>query len=585
MRNFLKNSLSSAFGIFIFCFFGLFSLIIILLGSGIWNKFSSEEINKNSILEIRLDEKIIENPIEIESDFLPWKTNIPLCLKDQINAIKRAKNDNRIRGISLKINMVDIGITQIKDFHTALNDFKKSGKFIYSYLNNASQKSYYLASISDKIFLNPTGMIEFFGLSSEVLFFKNFADKYGIKFNIIRNGEYKSAVEPFFRNSISKENKLQISENLHDIWSQISKEISDYRKIHIDSLNKNVSELSSIIPQLAIKNRLVDELIQEVDYDILLNKKLGFSNFEKFNIISMNEYHEKTSIETSFELNKIAVLYFSGVIMPGEDSYDIQSEFYKKIIRQIKEDKSIKALVLRINSPGGSANASDEILHELKLLKKKKPIVVSFSNIAASGGYYIAMQADSIFAYPTTITGSIGVVGIIPDFKQCVNNLGITSDIVQTHPNSYFYSLTYGLSKGGKKILIHSIKNFYNRFITLVSENRKKSFRNINSIARGRIWSGKKALKNGLIDKFGDLNRAVNSASKLAKIQSFSLESYPKTENSFQFFFERINKKFALHNAKKNILLKEEEYLLFKKIREIKNYSGVMMISPIEINF
>lgn len=586
MKVFFKNILSSMLGMFLFFIVGfIFLVTIFIISISIWNKSPLDKIKQGSLLEICFNEKIIENPTEINSDFLDWKNYSKICLKDQIDAIYRAKNDTLIRGISLKINVVDIGITQIKEFHNALKDFKKSGKFVYAYLNDVTQKGYYLSSISDKIFLNPTGTIEFFGLSSEVLFFKNFGDKYGIKFNVIRHGEYKSAVEPFFRNSISKENRLQISENLTDLWNYISKEIANYRKIHIDMLNKVVSELSSIIPELALKNKLVDEIIQEIDYDTILKKKLKLSKVEDINIISLNEYHEKTlELSPSKNNNKIAILYFSGLIMPGNEISNIQSEFYKEIIREIKNDISIKGLVIRINSPGGSANTSDEILHELKLLKEKKPITVSFGDIAASGGYYIAMQADSIFAYPTTITGSIGVLGMIPDAKKLINNLGITSELIQTHPNSYFYSPTYGLSKGGEQILIQSVQNIYNRFVNIVAKNRKKSFKEIDSIAQGRIWSGERALKNGLIDQFGSLQRAINSVSKLAKLNFWRVESYPKVKNSFHLFFKNFIKKNYLDKELKQFLSKDE-YFFLKKINQIKNESGIMMISPMEIKF
>lgn len=584
MKIFFKNALSTTFGIFIFLGLSIFILIITLLTINTWGKKSLKHIDKKSILEICLNEKVIEHPNENESNLLNFNNNTNISLKDQIDAIIRAKNDNRIQGISLKLQDINIGITQIKEFHNALIKFKKSGKFLYAYLNNhINQKAYYLASISDKIFLNPNAIIEFFGLSSEIIFFKNFIDKQGITCNIIKHGKYKTATEPFSNNSISKENKLQIYENLNDLWNEISNDISKYRKISINSLNNIVSNLYSVMPKLSIKYKLVDHIMQEPDYNDILKNKLNISRYQELNTISLLQYHQKT-IQEKVSNNKIAVLYFSGIITSGDNPVNIQSGFYKKIIRKIKNDESIKALVLRINSPGGNANASDEILYELKLLKKKKPIVVSFGDIAASGGYYIAMHADSIFAYPTTITGSIGVVGIIPDIKKLINNLGIKSDIVQTHPNSYFYSLTYGLSKGGKKVLTTSLENFYTRFITLVAKNRKKNFQQIDNIAQGRIWSGNQALKHGLIDKLGGLDYAINSAAKIAKINSFSIENYPKKANTLYLLFNIFNQNTILSNILK-YLISEEEYTILKNIHEIKNYSNIMLISPIKIKF
>lgn len=582
MKFFFKNAFSTVFGIFIFFIIGIILILIIFFSINFWKKTSFNKIKKKTIIEITFDEKVIENSKEVDSNLLiNWEDSKPISLKEQIDAIKKAKYDTRIEGISIKLeNPIDIGITQIREFHNALLDFKKSKKIVFSYLNNATQKSYYLSSISDKIYLNPTSIIEFFGLSSEIFFLKDFSDKYGIKFNIIRNGKYKSAVEPFFRNEISKENKEQISQNLQDIWGYISQEIAKYRQIPINLLNKIVYNLYSMIPNFSLKYHLIDKLVQESEYYNIIKKKIGVRTL---NIISLKDYYDQ-NIKPKNQSNKIAILYFSGNIMEGDNSIGIKSEFYKNIIRDIRDDNTIKSVVLRINSPGGSAQISNEIFYELNLLKKKKPIVSSFGDIAASGAYYIAMVSDSIFAYPTTITGSIGVLGMMPDVKEFINKLGVKNTLVQTHPNSYFYSPTYGLSPAGKKILKQSIDNIYKDFIKIVAKNRKKSFSYIHKIAQGRIWSGKQALKIGLIDKFGDLNYAIKSAALLANLKSFSINSYPNIDNSF---FSSI-KNFSQNNKLNYEFLFsffKEKNIFWKKIEEIKYYSGIMMIDPIEIKF
>lgn len=583
MKIFFKNALSTTLGIFMFLGLTFLLLTITFLSITHWKKRISHKIDKNSILEIEFNHGIVENPNEVESNILDFNNSSIISLKEQLDAIITAKNDDRIKGISLKIKNIDIGITQIKEFHNALNEFKKSGKFIYSYLSNdIDQKSYYLASIADKIFLNPNAVIEFFGLSSEVLFYKNFLDKYGINYNVIRHGKYKSAVEPFFQNSISKENKFQIYESLNDIWEHISTDIAKYRKIPIQSLNTIVSELQSMIPTLSVQYKLVDQLVYELDYYDILRNKLKISDYDSLNTISLLTYNEQ--IFKKLAINKIAIIYLSGVISAGNNSYNIESEFYKDIIREVKNNDSIKAVILRINSPGGDASTSDDLLYELKLLKEQKPIIVSFGDVAASGGYYIAMHADSIFAHPTTITGSIGVLGIRPDIKKLINNLGIRSDIVQTHPNAYFYSYTYGLSKKGRKMLTTSLDVLYNRFVNVVATNRKKTFKQIDDLAQGRIWSGDQALKNGLIDKFGGLDRCIISAARIAKINSFSIENYPKKENSLDVFINSLNKQVILEKILKHFL-SAEEYLFLNKIQQIKNYSNMMFISPIEIKF
>ena len=433
MKQFFKNAFASTTGIFIFIFIIFFIVVGIGFISTLGELFMGGKIKDSSVLEIKFDEPIKEGPTEDETTLFELEKQENLYHKNVLIAIEKAKNDDRIKGISLKLSNIQGGITQIQDIRDAIKDFKTSGKFVYAYHNNSTQGAYYLSTIADKIYLNPTGMLEFFGLSSEIMFFKNFGDKYGINFNVIRHGEYKSAVEPFISNSISEENKRQVTELLNGIWKQIANEVSQSRKISLNNLNAIVDELQSFLPEFALKHKLVDGLLQEVQYDNLIKKQLNITD-EKQEIpyVSLSDYLLDVE-EVKFNDEKIAILHASGEIFPGDESQNIQSEYFKKQIRAIKDDESIKALVLRINSPGGSANSSDEILHELKELKLKKPIVVSFGDIAASGGYYIAMEADSIFAQKSTITGSIGVLGMIPDVKTLANNNGIITEIVKTN--------------------------------------------------------------------------------------------------------------------------------------------------------
>ena len=372
----------------VFVFFIAFLILSSISGS--------QDVKSNSVLTLDLKTKIIDGPAEDQDSFFSFKKEqSTVLLYDVLQAIDHAKTDDKIRGISLEADQTNAGITQLDDIRKALIDFKKSGKFVYAYGNSVSQASYYLSSVADKYYLNPAGGIELKGLSAEVTFFKNFAEKYGIGVQVIRHGKFKAAVEPFLRDEISPENKEQLSTLLNDIWANTSNDISKSRKIPVSELNNITDSLYSYIPNLSLKYKLTDQLIQKSEYDNIIKKKLNIDTDKKLNKISFSQYAE--SLEPESGKNKIAILYASGEIYNGKGYDGIYSENFVKEIKKLQQDDDIKAVVLRINSPGGSANASDEILFELQQLKRKKPLIVSFGDYAASGGYYIAMGADKIF--------------------------------------------------------------------------------------------------------------------------------------------------------------------------------------------
>jgi len=581
MKNFFGRVFSTVIGIFVFCaiFFGLF-LMLILIGSA-ENWFSKKGIKENSILEIRLDDKISEGPTDTKSSFLSFSDKNTIYYKDILDIISSAKDDENIKGISLKLSSFNGGETQRDEIRRVLQDFKKSGKFIYSYINNSDQDSYYISTIADSLFLNPVGEIDFAGKSIDVQFYKNLGDKYGIDFQVIRHGAYKSAVEPFIRTDLSPENELQLTELLTGIWSNMIVDISKSRKIDTAKLNTIADSLYSMIPNNALQNKLVDELVQESEYDKILMKKMKVSEKEDLNLISIEEYQPESKEKYSGDHN-IAIIYASGQIFNGKGSDGIYSEDFKTLIQDIKEDEDIKAVVLRVNSPGGSANASDEILFELQQLQAKKPLVVSFGEYAASGGYYISMAADKIYSEKNTLTGSIGVLGMIPSFKQMANNVGITTDKVQTNANASF-SPFEKLSEGTKSILEKSIESTYLRFTSVVGKNRQMNFKQVDAIGGGRIWTGDKAKEIGLVDALGSLDDAIQFAAEKAKIKDdFRVESYPKAKDEFQEFMNNLSGK----NAASEILkaeLGEENYQIYSDIKAIKSSSGIMMLIPMKI--
>ena len=579
MRGFFKLVLANLTAIFILCagFFIFFIgfLIISSISEGV-------DIKQDSVLTLDLKTRIIDSPSEDQDDIFAFnkEKETSVLLYDILQAINRAKNDNKIKGISLEIDNFQAGMTQMDDIRNALIDFKKSGKFVYAYGNTVSQGAYYLGSVADKYYLNPAGLIELKGLSTEVTFFKNFAEKYGIGIQVIRHGKFKAAVEPFLRDEISPENKEQLSTLLNDIWANTSKKIADSRKISLPELNMITDSLYSYLPNLSLKYKLADQLIQKSEYDNIIRKKLNIDADKKINKISFAKYSE--SLESENDGKKIAVLYASGAIYNGKGYDGIYAENFVKEIKKIQKDDDIKAVVFRINSPGGSANASDEILFEMQQLKRKKPVIVSFGDYAASGGYYIAMGADKIFSEPNTLTGSIGVFGVIPYFKELAQKNGIRSDAVTTNANSNMISAINGLSPGTLNIMTRSVESTYQRFVHFVTQNRKKSFEEIDSVGGGRVWSGVRAKEIGLVDELGSLQDAIKYAAKSANIKDYRVSAYPAKVSKFeQIFSSETEEDFSTRLIQRK--LGKENFKIFQHITDPDAKTAVLMESPFSV--
>ena len=543
----------------------------------------SVSVKKNSVLTINLKTDIIDSPTEDQqSIFNVNNKNTSILIYDALEAVRKAKTDDNIKGISIEVDNLNAGITQIDDLRAAIQDFKKSGKFVYAYGNTVSQSSYYLGSVADQYYLNPSGGIELKGLSTEVTFFKDFAEKYGIGIEVIRHGKFKSAVEPFLRNDISPENKEQLSTLLNDIWDNTASKIATSRKMDVNQFRTVVDSLYGMIPDLSLQHKLADKLIQKTEYDQIIRTTLSLKDDDKLNKISLTKYIDSfTDKDKSGE--KIAVLYASGSINNGDEYSDINSEKYIKYIKELQDNDKIKAVVLRINSPGGSANASDEILFELQQLKKKKPLVVSFGDYAASGGYYIAMAADKIYSEPNTLTGSIGVFGVMPYFKDLANRNGVRSDIVATNANAAYYSSLNGLTPYGVSLMTRSVEGTYKRFVHFVTQNRKKSFEDIDAIGGGRVWSGTRAKQIGLVDELGSLEDAVKFAAQKANVKSYNVSSYPKKMTAFEQIFEDLNEDDISARVIKNKIGKAN-YEILEQITDKKLKSEVKMEMPYQIN-
>ncbi len=525
MKKFLKNTFSRLLSIIIIFIFFLVLVSILI------PKEKEIIVKKNSILKIKLDKNILDrtsgNPLpKIEG--LSFSTADNIELKQILDNIEKAKLDERITGIYLNLSGLNAGLTNIEEIREKLLEFKKTGKFIYSYSEVYTQLSYYLSSVSDSIFLNPQGMIEFNGFSAGVLFFKEFLDKIGYDVQVIRHGKFKSAVEPYMYNRMSDENREQLEKLLNSMSDVINEGVSKQRSIKDEKINEIINNLQLNSPQACMELNFVDDLRYEDEVLSLLQEKSK-------NLIEFQKYLDVKSVKSISE-NKIALIYATGAINTGKGSYNsIGSETTVKAIREAAEDEKVKAIVFRVNSPGGSALASDIILRELNLAKQKKKIVVSMGDYAASGGYYISCNADKIFANHTTLTGSIGVFGILPNSKRLLNDkLGVYIDTVNTHKYSDLGRGNRRLTNFELDVIQESVEDVYETFITHVSEGRGMSKRDVDNIGQGRVWSGIDALEIGLIDEIGGLEDAIVSAAELSDLEDYRVVSLPKKTDEIE---------------------------------------------------
>jgi protease IV len=581
---FLGNVIATVIGIFVFIM--LFFFGVILIGT-IFGSDDSVTVKADSVIE--LDLKNIQNDyagkykdplVTIFSD----KKEIGLT--DVINAIEAAKTDDNIKGISILNDESSFGLAQYKDLRNALESFKKSGKFVWAYANTYSQKEYYLNSVANTVYLNPSGDLDFKGLSSEVMFFKDFQEKSGIHMEVIRHGKYKSAVEPFLENKMSDANREQITALLNSIWSTVVYDISKSRNISVTKLNEIANGLLARTPQMAKAQHLVDIVAYEDVYHNAIKKALKVTGNDDYNKVSISDYTQNniTTALTNTAADEIAIIYAQGEIGSGEgDVNQIGEGSMRRSLKEARENEDVKAIVLRIDSPGGNALTSDLIWREIEITKKVKPVVVSMGNYAASGGYYIACNANKIFAEKNTITGSIGVFGVLPNFSPLANKLGINTEQVKTHENSANYSPFVPVDEKFKAFTLESVENIYNTFVTHVAEGRKMTFTQVDAIAQGRVWSGSEALKIGLVDKIGGLNDAIAEAAKIARIKSYSTRNYPEYEKDLNDLLAGLP--FA--QSKESFIkeeIGEENYILIQHIKRLQKLKGAQTIMPYSIN-
>lgn len=564
-----------------------FAMLGGIMSSASKDNKKATKVESNSVLHIKLNNPIqdrtSDNPFE-NFNFETFEPSNNLGLDQILKNIEKAKNDDRIKGIYLDLTSINTGMATVEEIRDALNDFKKSKKWIISYSEVYTQKTYYLASVADKIYVNPAGIMELRGLATQLMFFKNMLEKLDIDVQIIRHGKFKSAVEPFMLEKMSDSNREQMEKILNTMWGSMLNQVAGSRDISIDKINQLADELKIQDAKDAKKYNFVDELMYKDELLAELRKRLKIDAADEIQYVNLAKYKDaKLKKEKVSSDNKIAVIYAAGNIVSGKSTKDeMGSETISKAIREARLDENVKAIVLRVNSGGGSALASDVMWREMVLAKEAKPVVVSMGDVAASGGYYIACAADKIVASEKTITGSIGVFGVIPNMKGFFNNkMGITFDDVKTNDHADIMTVFRPLTAEEKDIIQIGVEKIYDDFITKVAKGRGMTKEQVDSIGQGRVWVGADALKIGLVDEIGGLNKAISIAKKLAKLDNYELEAYPKRKDPFEQFIEEFSGNLETRMIKNNL---GENYKYYQKMQSITKQSGVMARMPFDMD-
>ena len=543
--NFFKSFLASVLGTVVA--FIVVGLLMTMSIAGIATAVATEdavpvEIKANSVLELDLDIPMYDN-VGATQEFEEALGLGEEALKfyDVVSAIRKAAADENIKGIDLKCQFPLMGWSQSQTIRKALTEFKAAGKFIYTYGDYFGQKGYYLASVSDSIYVHPMGGMDFKGLAAEVLYYKDFQEKYGFKMEVVRHGKYKSAVEPYLESEMSDNNRTQISSLLESVWGQVSKDIQASRNLSEAALDAIANNLSASLPEKAKEVQLIDDVIYESDYENKLKVALGLAEDEKIRTTALKQLTGKNGLYKKGVRERIAVIYAQGPVLYSEGSENVigQDVFLEAIDEAVK-NRRVKAIVLRIDSPGGSALTSDIIWNALVKAKEEKPLVVSMGNVAASGGYYLAVAGDEIYATDMTITGSIGVFATVPNIKGFSEDIGINASHVKTHDNALGYSVFKAPEGHFRATIKEGIEHVYDTFKQRVASGRNMTVEEVEAIAQGRVWTGEQALQNGLVDGLGGMDQAIEAAARLAELEEYNLISYPKIEPELEDFLSAM---------------------------------------------
>ena len=583
MKNFLIYTLATITGIIISSI--LFFLIILASLSAVVATGNKQvSINQNSILVLKAGV-----PIPDRGNPNPWSgfdvvnmtfTQTP-GLNEILTDIKKATTDEKIKGILIENGLLSPGWATTGEIREALVKFRNSGKFVIAWSDYVlSQAGYYVSTAADRIYLNPGAVMEFKGLSGEVMFYKKALDKIGVEVQVVRHGKFKGAVEPYILDKLSSENREQINDYVGSIWSHVVSGISESRNIPVEKLYRFADELSANNTEDALTNNLIDGLIYRDALIDTLKTLSGVSLDEKIQLVPMAKYSKVPYPGRQYSLkNKIAIIYAEGNIVMGKGNVtNIGGNNYAEIIRQLRKDTTIKSIILRVNSPGGNAVASDIMWQELNLASKVKPVVVSMGNYAASGGYYISCPATKIYASPVTLSGSIGVFGLIPNANKLLHDkLGISVESVNTNKYADFPSVYRPMTTYERGVMQKNIEKIYSDFVSKVATGRNMDVSSVDSIGQGRVWTGIRAKKLGLIDEFGGLEDAIIGAAELAGVDKYSIKEYPVPEDPYTRIISSLS-----GNIRMKILNKElgENFSLYKELKEVSEMNGIQARLP-----
>jgi protease-4 len=583
MKNFLSSLLATLVGIIVM------TIVFVLIFVGIVTASTAKEVpevKENSIMLAKFSAPIAdrsdENPFSRFLSGNPMAENV-MGLNQILIDLKRAGEDENIQGIFLNLRNVPSGFTMLSEVREGLLKFKESGKFIYAYADAYTHRSYYLASVADSIFMTPEGVFYFTGLSAEATFYKNALDKIGVEMQVIKHGSYKSAAESFTREDLSDENREQIEGYVGAIWDKLVEEVSVSRNIEVSLLNRYADELVSIDNKKLVETGMIDGLIYYDEMLSLMKNKVGIEESEDLEAINLSRYKDvPDKKKKAYSRDKIAVIYAMGTVLDGNAGEGfIGSERISRAIRKARRDKSVKAIVFRVNSGGGSVVASDVIYREAMLAAREKPFVASMGDVAASGGYYIAAPADTILASTGTITGSIGVIFTIPNMKELMNEkLGVTTDVVKTNRYSDILTVFDPLDQDERIFIQNTVDDTYSNFVSLVANHRDKSYDEIDAIAGGRVWSGKDALELGLIDMFGGLEKSLEVAASMAGLDTYRVENLPRLEDPFTALMRELTGGAKMRSIRNEL---GEHYIHYKNLQAIKEMNGLQSVVPFDI--
>lgn len=586
--NFFKTFLASLLAFFVANFVWFFLLIMFFVGVAALSQSSTTTVSPKSVLHIDLAESIVDAPVDDPfSTFDPMSMNMQKSISnmDVMHAIGAAATDPNIEGIYINLDGAGIVTTSLlEEMRGYLKNFKEEGKFIVAYGETYSQGGYYLASVADSIYLNPAGQMDWRGLAMQVMFYKGLLDKLGVEPQVFRHGTFKSAVEPYILNRMSPANRTQMETIANSIWGTLVNDIATSRNLSIDSLNMFASDLSAMLPEEALEKRLIDGLKYEDEVEDLLREKLELDADEDINFVTLGEYVASKPYTETYSDNKIEVIYADGQIVQGRSAKGtLGSTTLAEQLAEARLDEDVKAVVLRVNSPGGSALASEVMWREMELLRQQKPVVVSMGDYAASGGYYISAPADVIIANANTLTGSIGVFGLMFNAEKALNNkLGVTIDVAKTNPSADMGSFHRGVTASEREFMMKGIEEVYSTFVNHVADGRNMTFDSVDAIGQGRVWTGSDGKRIGLVDEIGGLQYAIAVAAEKAEcLDDYMVRESTGEPTGFAAIMNQISARIADRKIRKEMGVFYNDYCTLRALMENEGVQALAL--PIKI--